>query len=48
MVRVRCAEELLKGTVKPGDTAYVTLGEDGLVFKSGQDSEATTAATTAS
>jgi ATP-dependent Clp protease ATP-binding subunit ClpC len=42
------AEELLKGTVKPGDTAYVTLGEDGLIFKSGQDSEATTAATTAS
>jgi ATP-dependent Clp protease ATP-binding subunit ClpC len=41
------AEELLKGTVKPGDTALVTLGEDGLVFKSGQTSEATETATTA-
>jgi ATP-dependent Clp protease ATP-binding subunit ClpC len=28
------AEELLKGTVKPGSTASVTMGETGLVFTS--------------
>ena len=42
------AEELLKGTVKAGDTAKVSASEGVLVFKSAQDSETTEAASTAS
>ena len=34
------AEELLKGTVKAGDTAYVTSTKDGLVFKTTTEAEA--------
>ena len=42
------AEEMLKGTVKAGDTAYVTVGENTLIFRSSQDSEPQETATTAS